>query len=176
MSSNIQMRTADDGLYDLLKWLPEKATMLEIGVYTGESTSIFLSSGKIEKIYCIDPWLNGYDDNDIASISSNMSEVEADFRHKFRDDERVVIYKDLSSNTYHKIKDESLDFVYIDGGHTYKHATEDIKNFLPKIKKNGLIGGHDYVQGWPGVVQAVNEILGGPDLMFRDGSWLKKLG
>lgn len=55
-------------------------------------------------------------------------------------------------------KDESLDFVFIDANHTYEYVKKDIEAWLPKIKKGGIIGGHDFnIFYWPGVVQAVTE-------------------
>lgn len=170
------MRQPNDGLYELLQDLPNDIVMLEVGVYRGESTSIFLSSGKIKTIHCVDPWQNGYDVNDIASYHTDMSIIENEFRQRAMHDGRIVIHKNYSTTVANLMKNEELDFVYIDGAHTYDRVIDDIRAFLPKIKKNGLIGGHDYDPGWPGVVRAVNQIFGQPDKVFRDGSWLKKLG
>jgi predicted O-methyltransferase YrrM len=41
-------------------------------------------------------------------------------------------------------EDESLDFVYIDGDHTYNAVTLDLEKWYPKVKKGGLFYGHDY--------------------------------
>ncbi len=40
--------------------------------------------------------------------------------------------------------DASLDFVFIDGDHSYPAVCADIDAWLPKIKPGGWIGGHDY--------------------------------
>jgi len=45
-----------------------------------------------------------------------------------------------------KIKNSSLDFIYIDGDHTLRGITIDLITLLPKIKKNGLIGGDDFTK------------------------------
>lgn len=37
------------------------------------------------------------------------------------------------------------------------------------------LSGHDYVNGWGGVVKAIDEVLGKPDYVYADGSWLKTL-
>ena len=39
----------------------------------------------------------------------------------------------------------SVDFVYIDARHDYKGAMEDIKAWWPKLKKGGLLSGHDFL-------------------------------
>ena len=40
---------------------------IEIGVYSGDASERFLNSNKILKYYAIDPWKNGYDNNDSLS-------------------------------------------------------------------------------------------------------------
>ena len=40
--------------------------------------------------------------------------------------------------------DRSLDFVYIDANHDVRHVIEDIEEWSKKIKKGGIISGHDY--------------------------------
>ena len=37
--------------------------------------------------------------------------------------------------------DESLDFVFIDGNHEYDFVFSDIKNWLPKVKRGGVLAG-----------------------------------
>lgn len=51
------------------------------------------------------------------------------------------------------VEDESLDFVYIDGDHSFNHAMMDILLWWPKVKKGGVLSGHDY--GIRGVGTAV---------------------
>ena len=69
-----------------------------------------------------------------------------------------------------------LDFVYIDGNHQYDYVINDIKLSLKKLKKNGIISGHDYGSKiHMGVTQAVQEIFTKPDIVFKDKSWLVML-
>ena len=42
--------------------------------------------------------------------------------------------------------DGYFDFVYIDGDHRYKPVQDDIKAWLPKVRRGGIIGGHDYFE------------------------------
>jgi len=55
------------------------------------------------------------------------------------------------------IPDESLDFVYIDGDHTFDFVMRDLINWAPKVKMGGVIAGHDYY-GFTraGIIPAVN--------------------
>jgi hypothetical protein len=73
------------------------------------------------------------------------------------------------------VADGTLDFVYIDAVHTFRHVCRDIELWVPKVRAGGLIGGHDYSpEDWPGVVRAVNSKLGIPDEVFADTSWVKR--
>jgi hypothetical protein len=89
---------------------------------------------------------------------------------------RYSKYRMPSAEAIHFFNDSSLDFVYIDALHTYDGVISDINLWLPKIKDNGFIGGHDYdIENFPGVVQAVNEVFGSPDQNFSEHSWIKQL-
>lgn len=48
-----------------------------------------------------------------------------------------------------------FDIVWIDADHSYEAVTTDIKNYLSKVKKEGIICGHDY--DFKGVKKAVHE-------------------
>lgn len=43
-----------------------------------------------------------------------------------------------------RVPDDVLDFVFIDGDHSYAGCLADIEAWAPKVKAGGLIGGHDY--------------------------------
>ena len=60
---------------------------------------------------------------------------------------------------------QSLDFVYIDARHDYDGCLEDIVAWYPKLKKGGLIAGHDFIpdqikekEGAFGVQRAAMEV------------------
>jgi hypothetical protein len=55
------------------------------------------------------------------------------------------------------VEDESLDFVFIDAGHSYGAVLADIDAWWPKVKPGGWFGGHDYHEAHPGVIRAVYE-------------------
>jgi len=56
-----------------------------------------------------------------------------------------------------KFEDESVDFVHIDGDHTFDFVMLDIIRWTPKVKKGGLVLCHDYCSlNSGGVVKAVD--------------------
>jgi len=152
----------------------ENAVMVEIGCYTGESTEFFSKSGKFREIHSIDPW--GIDTDYDELPVDNMDVVEQEF------DKRIATLatpvhkiRKVSSEAVGMFADNSLDFVYIDGNHKYDYIKEDILKWLPKIKSNGIIAGHDYNYAYEGVKIAVDEIFGKDNIqLFPDSSWMIK--
>lgn len=71
-------------------------------------------------------------------------------------------------------KANEYDGVYIDADHSYPKCKMDIEAYLPKIKKGGIMSGHDYCAGF-GVIQAVTECFGKPDRIYPDNSWVKQV-
>lgn len=56
------------------------------------------------------------------------------------------------------VPDGWFDFVYIDGDHRYEEVVKDICMWLPKVRKGGILAGHDYSEpSIAGVKQAVDE-------------------
>lgn len=164
------MRPTKEGLDKLIEYFPNNSVMIEIGSYAGESAKIFLDSGKIKKIYCIDPWLNGYDDADEASHITPMAEIEEQFDSRLKNYTQVEKVKLKSADAVLMFDENSIDVVYIDGSHQYEEVKRDISLYLSKVKVDGLIAGHDY-GSWANVTKAVNEIFGKPHLTFDDNSW-----
>lgn len=162
-----------NGLKSLIDYCDlDDMVMVEIGSYSGESTSIFAESGKFKKIYAVDPWFNGYDDKDFAS-HSNMEVIEKMFDERvsfFKNVQKIKATGNIAANSF---ENKSLDLVYIDACHTYEAVKSDIVDWLNKIKNNGYISGHDW--NMDGVRRAVEEVLGYPDKTFSDHSWLFKV-
>lgn len=64
--------------------------------------------------------------------------------------ERSLVAVDL-------FEDGSLDFVNIDGDHTFDAAVQDIIKWAPKVREGGLVLVHDYCSfGMSGVIKAVD--------------------
>ena len=146
--------------------------MVEVGSYAGESAEVFASLPQVKEIWCVDPWKSGYDPHDITS-STDFTEAEAAFdAMAAKHQDKVRKFKGTFQEFREAHPDMRPDLVYIDAEHTYEACFKDISTALEmKIR---IISGHDYVQGeWVGVKKAVNDLLGTPDRVFSDRSWLK---
>lgn len=180
------MRQADflqKGLVDMIDFLSKKIgplnekSMIEIGSYAGESSVIFAK--KFGLVICVDPFIDDYDENDPTCYHAPMSVVEKAFDERTYNFQNILKIKETSDDFFTNAannKVEKIDFIYIDGMHTYEQVKKDIENaktFLNNDVK--IIGGHDYSENHPGVKLAVDEFLGEPDVIFCDTSWIKIL-
>jgi hypothetical protein len=55
----------------------------------------------------------------------------------------VTIFAGDSIEMADKIEDGSLDICFIDADHRYEFVKKDILTYLPKVKKGGILCGHD---------------------------------
>ncbi len=59
------------------------------------------------------------------------------------------------------IGDGAADFIFIDGNHLYDAVQEDMTVWWPKVRRGGVMAGHDYhCSDWPDVKPAVDEWAG----------------
>lgn len=113
----------------------------EIGVKEGEYSEIICRSGL--KLYGIDPYLK-YDDYVEPETQESLNQAMEKAANRLKSYDFTQIRK-TSMGALDEFPDESLDFVYIDGNHSFKFVTEDIFEWSKKVKKGGIIAGHDYV-------------------------------
>jgi len=123
----------------------------EIGVDTGRFSKVILDNIKGVKLYLVDSWAQGnYKRTGDDRCEQTLFRLKA-----FK--EQITIIKNISTEAVKQVKDESLDFVYIDGDHTFDYVVTDIIEWAKKVKKGGIISGHDYYHFRDaGVIEAVD--------------------
>lgn len=134
-----------EGLIEPINKLKGKLVGVEIGVCLANTTEAFVKGIKnLKKLYAIDNYPIFVDLG-----GENLNEERQDLMKKAAK-EKLIPYKDkveflhVTSDEFVKtLKDESLDFVFIDGDHSFEGALKDFQNYYPKIKKGGIFAGHD---------------------------------
>ncbi len=121
-------------------------TGAEIGVLYGAYSQFFVDNLK-GPIYLIDPY-KSYP-KEVYYDSTNATQLAHDERRaraikKFADAENVVFIRKTSAEAMVDFEDESLDFVYIDANHAYPFVIQDVFGWWPKIRKGGVLSGHDF--------------------------------
>jgi len=146
----------------------------EIGVERGIFSKSILEQNPGMKLYCVDAWkvYKGYRDHVNQDKITRYYE-ETKKRLKPFD---VEIIRDWSMEAVKKIPDESLDFVYIDGNHDFQHVTNDIVEWSKKVRKGGIIAGHDYVKRRSSVECQVKGVVDAMTYMYRINPWFVLTG
>lgn len=120
----------------------------EVGVETGRYSKCLCTVNPNLKLYSIDSW-EELDNKNYNKAKKRLGPFNCQ------------IIRDLSMNAVKRFADQSLDFVFIDAAHDYDSIKEDLAQWSKKVKKGGIVSGHDYnngLRGQPrGVKQAVNE-------------------
>ena len=133
----------------------KKLTGAEIGVSMGVNSISINENLNMKKLYLIDIWDKFLLDGKTYDSTNSYNHV----KKIFKDCKNVDIIKDDSVKVAKTIKDNTLDFVYIDGNHQYEYVKADIEAWYPKVKIGGIISGHDYRKCWKGVIKAVDEFV-----------------
>ncbi|MBU3911739.1 MAG: class I SAM-dependent methyltransferase [Candidatus Omnitrophica bacterium] len=150
-------------VFNIAKSLKDNSVIVEIGAFKGKSTC-FIAEGLRAKncnFYTIDTWFND------GGVAEGRQDVFSDFL------KNIGPYKDkivpLRGFSYEVRKtwqeDRKIDFLWIDGNHSYKDVTQDIKDWLPLVKKNGFVCFHDY-RDEPDVKKAVDELIANRTIRF----------
>lgn len=145
-----------DDLPELFETLGFKSGV-EIGTYKGIYTETLAKSNL--RVYTVDPWLSY---SDYPYFSSRPTQTEPNFRNQNEMDSQyeearrrlekypnVTIIRKTSMEALNDFDDNSIDFVYIDGNHTFKYVAEDICGWIKKVKSGGIVAGHDYIYANP---------------------------
>jgi len=128
-------------LYEIFNELGFK-TGAEIGVWKGLNAEQMFKHIKSLKLYLVDPYINH---NYVRKKRTEDSIKKAfDKAHQRLNGNNCEWIREMSEDAIKIIKDGSLDFAYIDAEHTYNAGMQDIILWVRKVKKGGIIAGHDY--------------------------------
>ena len=127
----------------------------EIGVAAGDYSEALCKHIPGLELYCIDPWQR-YEDNPRGGSAGRQANNLQTAVEKLRPYNTHIIQL-KSMDALGAVKDESLDFVFIDGHHDYEYIKDDLVWWSTKVRKGGIVSGHDYYHfDKSGVVEAVD--------------------
>ena len=134
-------------LVDLLEkhFKGSNITGIEIGTGQGITTSIVLKYvPNIVKLYTIDPWTASPDQYERWYSQNVLDDCKKTAYSRLKDyGDRIVILPVRSDDALNLLPKE-VDFTWIDGNHEGSQVLRDIQNYLPLVRKGGILGGHDY--------------------------------
>ena len=147
----------------------------EIGVHKGYYSEILCQEIPGLKLYAIDPWAV-YAEYGWESFAKKVDEIYTMAIKRLAQYNCQIVRK-MSMDAVKDFEDGSLDFVFIDCNHFHKYVKEDIEAWTPKVRKGGIVSGHDYYvtgSGSRGVIHAVNDYVRGNGYELKLTDWDKK--
>jgi predicted O-methyltransferase YrrM len=156
-----QSKPSGSGLIEPISQLTGRELIgVEIGVCLGSTTEFLLKHiPNIKKIYAVDNYPTFIDWNG-ADYSGERQQLMKEYvSNKLSQfDDRIEFCYESSTEFVKTLKEESLDFVFIDGDHSEEASYKDFCNYYPLVKKYGIFAGHDIVL--PAVEKSLKNFLG----------------
>ena len=174
-------------LEDILKYNINK--IIEIGVFQGvtaRNICELLSASKKDFMYIgIDIFDPMYDNNDeILPIFKSSNPLKKIY-HKYisrkepyslegvekllkKFKKNVILYKGNSNEILKDFEHKNIDYVIIDGGHSYNTVKQDLRLSAKILSKEGIIMCDDYMHNEaPGVKNAVDDFVSNSDFKIE---------
>lgn len=131
----------------LLRHMPKRAACAEVGVLIGDFSELILRCTDASELHLID----------IQPMA-----IEA-ARRRFNGDNGIRFHLGDSSQVLKGFPQRSLDWIYLDGDHSYPAVKRDLEAARQVVKRDGLIALNDYTFFGPsdfqkyGVMEALHE-------------------
>lgn len=134
---------------------------VEVGLCTGRYSKILLDNIPGLQLMGIDPYVDYETESVRRSPLTNQNNLTK-AKQMLSGYPGFVLAVGFAHDVCQFVADGSLDFVFIDGMHDYESVKQDIEDWTPKVRKGGIVSGHDYYEsksGKLGVVKAVDEFV-----------------
>ena len=135
----------------LMARLPKNAIGCEIGTWEGEFAFHLNTQLKPEKLFLIDPWKfepqypRRWYGGGIAKNQNEMTSRYNNVTNNFKDCPNIEIHRG-TINTFvdnNIVGDQKIDWVYIDGNHSYEFVLNDLRSVYELMSPSGIISGDD---------------------------------
>lgn len=149
-------------LFKIAKSLKENSVIVEIGAFKGKSTC-FIAEGigpKRCQFFSIDTWLSDTAHKEPVDTFDTFLENTKEYRNK------IITLRGFSYDIIKEWpKDRRIDFLWIDGDHSYEAVKKDIDDWVKLVNRDSFICFHDYRDA-PGVKKAVDEAVNSGRIKF----------
>lgn len=142
---SIEANISGRGLLPVLQQVQGELICCEVGVCHGFTSEYLLNNmPNIKTYYAVDHYPTFVDWDGTRVTQERQDEIKKRCFDKLQpfSDKVQIIYQDSGSFS-RIIPDEHLNFVFIDGDHSYAATTNDIICYWPKVKSGGIFAGHD---------------------------------
>jgi predicted O-methyltransferase YrrM len=112
---------------------------VEIGVSAGDNAFDMLVKLDIDTLYLVDPY-SSFKQWTQERLDEHL-ELAQGLLENFKN--KIIWLRQPSLEAVLEIED-NLDFVYVDGDHSYRGCLDDLQTYWPKIKSGGLLCGDNW--------------------------------
>lgn len=185
MSGDFRLRYVDEDIQAVYRRAVERAathrqsTFVEIGVMLGASARFLCNeidrSGKHVHVALVDPWER------TDSHADLVLDAGGDFFHAFAtyaadvlDRPYVEVFRGKSLDNHIARQLDNLDFVFLDGDHSFDNVAREIAFYASRLRFGGVIAGHDYGRDFPDVVRAVRTFVPEAEIIGRCWWWERR--
>lgn len=159
----------NDDAREVLQFIEPNTVGAEIGTWRGDTAAEFVKIG-LRKLYVVDPHTldvisesnrDAFVKRYCKTVGSSNTEAFNDFYDRLHNSvvERFAMNPEvevlrLTSTEFFASLEEELDWIYLDGDHSYEAVLADLNESLKAVKSGGVILGDDFGSK-PGVARAV---------------------
>lgn len=138
------------GRDDLAKTLRllDLRTGVEVGAAAGHYTECLCKNNPQMIVTAVDAWqpYGGYTDYKKHRTLNGLFNMFKKRMSQYQNHKYIRLFSEDAVGMFENL---SLDFVYIDANHDDPWVTHDITQWARKVRKGGIVAGHDYVEVKP---------------------------
>jgi predicted O-methyltransferase YrrM len=133
-------KTESAVLWELVSILPPKLVMVDIGTGAGRTAAVLADASKESTIYTVDDY------SGCVLYARHLGEyglevAKGNLQRLGLTNVEFLVGKSSEVVTSFNL---AIDFLFLDGGHSYKTVCKDIETWGSKVKNGGIIAGHDF--------------------------------
>ena len=138
--------------------LPPNSIGCELGIWRGDHADDLLRNAKPRELHLVDNW--SWPKN--LDAACETARIRARFAAGIAAGQ-VFVHTMSFAEYLASVPDRSLDWVYVDGAHSYENVARDLWQAWSRIRVGGILSGHDFAirpgQWGTGVCRAVIELI-----------------
>lgn len=153
VAGNTQMAREEAALlYSYAEKTPDNSVLVELGTWRGGSACVIASAQSKSRVFTIDNFRTD------TYPAGRWTEPEArDFIRKVGLP-NITLLTGNNEDFVKLLNEKFIRFLFIDGDHRYESVKADIRNWLPRVVRGGVVLFHDYASH-EGVLPAVDEFI-----------------